>query len=317
MSVTGYVGLPGSGKTLQLVARVLDARKHGRDVYANFGLGTRAWGYLAPTCEHDGCAAVDGWHTSTAHDATSYKFVRDSAESAYVARWFKWRRGRGFVADPGVTVMTSWEQIIAVRVMRDELGTPHRTRVVEGEDGSWSAVRDCPVWNCAGCSKGATVAIDELNLWAPSRMWQELGIGVLNRWAYNRKDGLEILWTAQHEARVDKVAREVTDFIWNCKCLGGVVSVLGRELHLQVFHRSKWIPALLTETNRTDAQEGVKNSGLTDFEFSFFHQKVADAYDTYEHVAVNQELAAATSRRREGGGRARSAAPALRVVDGR
>jgi hypothetical protein len=274
MPVIGFVGLPGSGKTLELVKRGLEARKAGRDVYANFRLGSRMDGYLVPTCawgDHRGI-----YHAG--HEATGYRFAARTAILDLAAKLWGWRSGRAFVPDAGAQVLREWDDLINLRVYRDDFDVPHR----EG----------CAVVSCNGCSRGITVLLDELNLWAPSRLWQELGIGVLNRWAYVRKDGLEIIWTAQHEARIDKVAREVTDFIWNCRSLGGVFRFMGRTIRLQVFHRTKWIPALMTEKNRTAAAEGAQKSGalMGEFEFSFYHQWIADAYDTYEHVAESSHL---------------------------
>jgi hypothetical protein len=186
-----------------------------------------------------------------------------------------WRKGRAFVRDDNTHLLTSWEQLMELRVFRDEFGIAHK--------------RGCKMLVCKGCSKGITVLIDELNLWAPSRLWQETGIGVLNRWAYARKDGLDIYWTAQHEARIDKVAREVTEHIWACTKMGGVYKVGSLTLPLVVFHRRRWIPALMTEKNRVASGEGANASGVfgMDFEVAFWPslRKAVDSYDTYEHVS--------------------------------
>ena len=54
------------------------------------------------------------------------------------------------------------------------------------------------------------VVLDEINLWMPSRAWSKLPGPMLWKWAQVRKSGLDILWTAQHVARVDKLVRELT-----------------------------------------------------------------------------------------------------------
>jgi hypothetical protein len=284
VAVTGLVGLPGSGKTLRLVQLVLEAAAAGRDVYANFLIGHREPGWLVPTCDAESChlPGLERVHTTSqtlAGHPFGWTFRPGDEDLDYIGKWLGWRRGKGFVPDPEMHLLETWDDLIAIRVERDPFAKPHKL--------------GCSMFSCPGCSTGITVAIDELNLWAPSRLWQELGIGVLNRWAYVRKDGLDIVWSAQHEARIDKVAREVTDHIWACRSFGGSFSLWsGRfPLHLQFFHRQKWIPALLTERNRTGADEGANRSGMLGLDFQTavwglyggLH-KVADRYDTYEHV---------------------------------
>src|SRR5439155_11109109 len=137
-------------------------------------------GYLMPVCPTwPGVMCDYRYHH---HRSTAYEFLTRTPIRDAHAREFGWRSGRGFIPNRAVSVLKSWDDLIALKVKRDEFGKPHR-------DG-------CTIIRCNGCSNGITVLIDELNLWAPSRLWQELGIGVLNRWAYVRKDGLEIIWTA-------------------------------------------------------------------------------------------------------------------------
>jgi len=309
MPVYGQVGLMGSGKTRQIVKIGLGALAVGRDVYANFRLGSRGVGYIVPMCGR----AV---HVGLDHHAERYEFQPEGEADSYVAGRAGWRRGRGFVPHERVTVLTSWDQLIASRVGRDAFGVAHRLRVLRDEEtGEWRSEPLCRVYDCAGCSRGITVLIDELNLWAPSRMWQELGLGVLNRWAYARKDGLEVHWSSQHESRVDKVAREVTDHIYTNSAFGGV---LGR-LRFQVFQRRKWIPALMTDKTRVVSAEGAKGSGAVGgFEWPEivvrFGRNLAtreeDAFDTYEHVQDSGHLASADgAERAERAERRRGSAP--------
>jgi zonular occludens toxin Zot len=294
MPVTGLVGLPGSGKTLRAVQMALQAREAGRDVYANFRLGRREVGYLIPTCSW---AKACVGYAHDFHKPTGYEF-RTDPRALVIGERYGLRSGRGFVSDPGATLLTSWEQVLAIRVARDEFDIPHRLRLElvddSGTDQEWKAVPTCNVWACNGCSNGITVVIDELNLWAPSRFWEKLGIGVLNRWAYVRKDGMHIVWTAQHEARIDKVAREVTDFIWSCRAFGGVFTFRKWSWHIQLFHRRKWIPALMTDKNRVSEGEGAKSNGLLgmDFEMSFWGgmKAASECYDTYEHVSESAHM---------------------------
>lgn len=63
---------------------------------------------------------------------------------------------------------------------------------------------------------GATVIIDEANSWIPSRKWDATPMKALKKFAESRKDSCELVFTAQHEERVDKVVRELADWIVIC-----------------------------------------------------------------------------------------------------
>jgi len=317
VGVTGYVGLMGSGKTRRVVRHCLDALKEGRDVYANFRLGFRTEGWMVPLCGR----SVHYRTYRTTHEAESYEFRGRTPVLDYVGREQGWRFGRGFVSDDKAQVLESWEQLQALRVFRDEMGRSHKVRVVRDEAGEWVSERECAVWDCDGCSKGVTVAIDELNLWAPSRMWQDMQLGTLTRWAYARKDGMDIVWSAQHEARIDKVPREVTDFIYTCTALGGSAPLM----RLQMFQLRRWVPALLTEKNRVVAGEGARSSGaIGGFEWPEFVVRFGrklttreeEAYDTYEHVQGSGHLASAR-RGAPGGARSAGVRPRPAVTVGR
>lgn len=294
MPVYGQVGLMGSGKTRQIVKVGLRALASGRDVYANFRLGARYDGYIVPLCDEEACKPW-GFHTSTHSKGTSWEFRKAHPSLVYFADWLGWRRGFGFVPDERAFVLTSWDQLVALRVGRDSFGTSHRLRLLtDTESGDWRAEPMCRVYDCDGCSKGITVLIDELNLWAPSRLWQSLGLGVLNRWAYARKDGLEVHWSAQHESRVDKVAREVTDHIYTNSSFGGIAG----RLRFQVFQRRKWIPALMTDKNRVVSGEGAQAGPVGGFEWPEFvirfgsrlATREEESFDTYEHVQESGHL---------------------------
>lgn len=298
MPVYGQVGLMGSGKTRQIVKVGLRALDAGRDVYANFRLGARVDGWIVPLCGR-------AEHVGLDHQAETYEFRPRGRELDWMATRSGWRSGRGFVPHDQAQVLTSWEQLIALRVARDSFGIAHRLRVLRDDStGEWAAEPMCRVYDCRGCSRGITVLIDELNLWAPSRLWQDLGLGVLNRWAYARKDGLEVHWSSQHESRVDKVAREVTDHIYTNTSFGGIIG----RVRFQVFQRRKWVPALMTDKNRVVSAEGAKGSGAVGgFEWPEFvvrwgrtlSTREEDSFDTYEHVQDSGHLASGASKRAE------------------
>ena len=89
--------------------------------------------------------------------------------------------------------------------------------------------------------------IDEANLWCPSRFWQKLDPRLLYLWSQSRKFSLDILWTAQHEQRVDTALREVSYCVWVCKRLplGWFLyrSYQIEEMRKEKRHRlaSKWV----------------------------------------------------------------------------
>lgn len=280
MGVYGYVGLTGSGKTRRVVKALLEAHGYGSEVWANFRLGSRVFGYMVPLCGRS-------VHWSGEHQAESYEFRQSTPVLDDMARERSWRRGLGFLPAPDANVLVGgWEQLMALRVFRDEMGKAHRCELVERSAG-WTAVRACLVFDCDGCSRGLTVGIDELNQWAPAREWAKLGPGVLNRLAYVRKDGIDLHWSAQHERRIDTVPRELTEYIWSCSVVGGRVG----RIRLQLFRREKWVPALMTDKSRVVTGEGATGGGMKGSELELVFKIGRDlatreerAYDTYEHV---------------------------------
>lgn len=68
-----------------------------------------------------------------------------------------------------------------------------------------------------GCAN-ALVLLDELHLWVPARRSLQLPASWLALFSQTRKEGWsEVLWTAQHETRVDRVIRDVTGWMWLAK----------------------------------------------------------------------------------------------------
>lgn len=291
MPVTGYVGLPGQGKTLELVRQAVLAHKEGRDVWSNFLFGGRFQGYQTDCCILDFTRSrVDPAHE---HDLV---LEPETPASRQLAEVKGWRSGRGFVPASWSFFVDSWDTLMELRVQRDVFGKPHKLA--------------CRMEACDGCSKGLSIFIDELNLWAPSRMWADLGIGVLTRWAYVRKDGMNVYWSAQHEARIDKVAREVTDFIFTCRRSGPFGPIPA------FFFRAKWEPRVLessgTDRNGVGSSEGKVRAMR--FEWNFLKKSVAECYDTYERVKASKHLTEAAEKKAAAA--AKAATRPLRVVNG-
>jgi hypothetical protein len=121
------------------------------------------------------------------------------------------------------------------------------------------------------------VLVDEINLWAPSRLWNALPIGLLHRWAQVRKYRTQILWSAQHEDRVDKVIREVTGWIWECKPI-----LLGRYFSLHAYEPS--------DLRRELTRKALGSSVMR------LRPDIAEAYDTFRIVDVGSHVALTRGR---------------------
>lgn len=189
VSVEGYIGLPGAGKTYALAWRGLEAMRYGRAVYSNFGLA--------------GTLPVEVWDH---------------------------RNIGGTEADP------------------------------------------CDCGRCFVSISNGVVLLDEVNLWAPSRMWQRLPLGLLHRWAQVRKYQTQVLWSAQHESRVDTVLREVTGWMWECR-----PCYLGRWFRYEAFE-----PSDLRHDPARRRRLGVRVVRLK--------AEIAQAYDTLQVLDVGSQF---------------------------
>lgn len=67
--------------------------------------------------------------------------------------------------------------------------------------------------------ESASVVIDEANKWASAREWAAMPSSVLSSWQESRKAGLSLVFTTQHESRVDVVLRQLVDEVGLCSRL--------------------------------------------------------------------------------------------------
>lgn len=58
------------------------------------------------------------------------------------------------------------------------------------------------------------ILVDEINLVCPSRWWNKFPPELAYFWSQTRKFGLDIYWTSQHIDRVDKIIREISNYVW-------------------------------------------------------------------------------------------------------
>lgn len=114
-----------------------------------------------------------------------------------------------------------------------------------------------------------TVIVDEANLWCDSRSFAKIPLEVRSRWAQSRHFGLSLVFTAQHEDRVDKILRELVDWVVICQ-------------------KPRWLPkrAPLVTLHYTwlEEVEQVRRGVLSKAEQHVISPAVYAAYDTHEIV---------------------------------
>lgn len=113
------------------------------------------------------------------------------------------------------------------------------------------------------------ILIDEINLSVPSRMWNKLPSWLLYFWSQTRKFDLDIYWTAQSLARVDKVVREISNFVWQFK-----------NFFFGFHVANKYLPEEMDKAKRMS------------FETKWFtiDKKVYEHYNTYEIIEIQEEF---------------------------
>lgn len=118
------------------------------------------------------------------------------------------------------------------------------------------------------------VVIDEAHLWFSSRAALRLPTEWLAELSQTRKRGWDLWWSAQHESRVDKVIRDVTNWIWVCSAWGGKGAS-----HPFLFRAKSYEPEHMRDPKRA----GISTA-------RFFSQKVASAYDTLGRIETAEHL---------------------------
>jgi zona occludens toxin (predicted ATPase) len=111
------------------------------------------------------------------------------------------------------------------------------------------------------------VAIDEAHLWFPARMSLKLPSSWLAGMSQTRKAGWDMLWSAQHESRVDRMIRDVTDYMWLC----------------DTWFKHNGHPVMFSAKSYEPEDFRRKGKELTRYGH-FFSKRVAQAYDTFGSV---------------------------------
>lgn len=283
MSVYGVVGSVGSGKTQWLADIGMKAIARGDLVFANFHFGDRqGFGYVP----HGGTCGgmVNQWDRRTlgcallredtlgktpcyvfwphpAHKQNSLWLHRIDAKRAkrYGLQW-----SESFIATDQFEYekVDGWEALMNIQRSRDEWGNPAK--------------------------RGIVMLIDEINMWAPSRKWAEIPMDVLYQWSHNRKQGLEIWWSSQREARVDKALREVTQLAY------WTVGVGPRKAPW-FFWRREYVP----QPDVTDPLQATPQLEGSFWSSSFMRNKKSRYrhYDTFEPIKPSAHLNKDVQRR--------------------
>lgn len=111
------------------------------------------------------------------------------------------------------------------------------------------------------------IVLDEAHLWFPARMALKLPMSWLAGMSQTRKKGWDLIWSAQHESRVDRVVRDVTSWMW----LTG--AWFSHNDHPVLFAASSWEPEFFRRPDRRFTRS-----------FHLFNRRIAEAYNTHGQI---------------------------------
>lgn len=121
-----------------------------------------------------------------------------------------------------------------------------------------------------------TVVVDEAGAWANSRDWGAVPSEVLAGWQQSRKSGVNFIFTTTHEERVDKVIRELVDFILVCERPGIIPS---------------WVPLFCYYTTYLEQVGEVRRGIISRSTYWWAATEVMAAYNTNERISTEQTQA--------------------------
>lgn len=113
------------------------------------------------------------------------------------------------------------------------------------------------------------IIIDEINLVCPSRFWASFPPELAYFWSQTRKMGLDIIWTAQHHDRVDKIVREISNWIW-------------------VHYHQIW--KIHTRYCFLPEHVGKENKKPYYFETFLIKKKIYKNYDTFQMIDISDHI---------------------------
>jgi KaiC/GvpD/RAD55 family RecA-like ATPase len=162
---------------------------------------------------------------------------------------------------------------------------------------NWSQFRG---WDQFADLEDAIVIIDEAHLYAPSHL--PLALPQVARWKLSqaRKFGLDVYWISQHEDRVARILRDLTQYIYLC---------------------TAWFDHLIF-TAKGFEPEKLRRKGKhgetmhLDRKVYFFRSSVANLYDTLQILEIDQYVDDGTINGRDRQATRSIRRPAVRMLDG-
>jgi hypothetical protein len=112
------------------------------------------------------------------------------------------------------------------------------------------------------------ILVDEINLLCPSRWWDQFPPELAYFWSQTRKFELDIYWSAQHIDRVDKIIREISNWVWQVKKI------------TFLFWARQYLPEQYSKEKRTNFAN----------KFFILSKKVFLKYNTYEFIQLPEGL---------------------------
>lgn len=117
------------------------------------------------------------------------------------------------------------------------------------------------------------IVIDEAHLWFPARQSLRLPPSWLAMLSQTRKNGWDLLWCAQHEGRVDRIIRDISNWQWLCSAW------FEMNGHPVLFKAVSYEPEFFRNPKRAMVTQ-----------YRLFSAKVAAAYDTFGKLSTSEHL---------------------------
>lgn len=115
------------------------------------------------------------------------------------------------------------------------------------------------------------IVIDEAHIWFPARQAMRLPPSWLAMLSQTRKNGWDLIWSAQHEARVDRVLRDVTSWMYLTTAWFGPPG------------RPRWF-----RTQQFEPEEFRRAGKAVATRWQRRTDKISKSYDTYNQITVAQ-----------------------------
>lgn len=124
------------------------------------------------------------------------------------------------------------------------------------------------------------ILVDEINLICPSRWWDRFPTYLAYWWSQTRKNELDVYWTSQHQDRVDKIVKEITNYIWelrrlpfsfrfmNCYLPEQIGKVKRQSFGFKIFHLSKTTWSHFNTFERIEMPKRISNSSFPSSNYS-------------------------------------------------